>query len=265
MPNLIRVLPTGAWRPYRATEAHTVVGTLIVDPTAAYPPLRTRRPLYVWLPPTYASESERRYPVLYMQDGQNLFDEALAYGGSEWRVDETLTTLAGEGIEAIAVGISHGGARRVREMTPFGAGNLGEAYLACIADTIKPRIDAEFRTYPDAIHTTMIGSSMGGLISLFAFFNRPDCFANAGVLSPALWPAHGAIANVVHRAPYLPGRIYLDNGTQEPSARPMADLLRAKGYDRNLMYVSDKGGRHTESDWARRLPNALRFLLSTQQ
>jgi predicted alpha/beta superfamily hydrolase len=265
--------PARPWRDYtddyteqkeQADRApHTVTGTLLVDARAPHPQLGVRRPLYVWLPPSYATAPERRYPVLYMHDAQNLFDAALAFGGREWQVDESLTALAAEGMEAIVVGISHGGRRRVRELTPFGANNLGEAYLACITDTIKPRVDATFRTLPERDHTTMVGSSMGGLMSLFAFFHRPDLFGAVGVLSPALWPAHGAIGNMVRRAPYVPGRIYLDNGTHEPSARPMAETLRTKGYnDANLRYVVDKGGHHSEADWARRLPNALRFLLA---
>lgn len=259
------VTPAREWRAYPSHAPHTVVGTLLVDPQASYTQLATRRPLYVWLPPSYATAAQQRYPVLYMHDAQNLFDAALAFSSTEWQVDETLSALAQEGIEAIVVGISHGAAQRVREMTPFGASNLGEAYLACITDAIKPRIDASFRTRPERDHTAIIGSSMGGLISLFAYFHRPDCFGAAGVFSPALWPAHGAISNMVRQAAYVPGRIYLDNGTHEPSARPMAELLHTKGYtNANFRYVSDKGGRHTEADWARRLPDALRFLLSPQ-
>ncbi len=250
------------WHAYPTHAPHTVVGKLLVDAHAPHPPLGGTRPLYVWLPPSYATKPNRRYPVIYMHDAQNLFDEALAFGGTEWQVDETLTALAEEGMEAIAVGVSHGEARRVREMNPFGAANLGESYVACMCNTIKPRIDASFRTLADRDHTAIVGSSMGGHISLFAYFHRPDLFGAAGVLSPSLWPAHGAISNMVRRAPFVPGRIYLDNGGHEPSARPMAELLRAKGYNNaQLRYLYDRSGHHTEADWARRLPDALRFLL----
>jgi predicted alpha/beta superfamily hydrolase len=263
MRSTVRIAPTTRWRTYPAEAPHTVTGTLLVDARAPHPLLGGARPLYAWLPTSYASQPARRYPVLYMHDAQNLFDAALAFGGAEWQVDETMMGLAAEGIEAIVVGISHGEARRVREMTPFGASNLGEAYVATLANTIKPRIDTHFRTLPDRDHTTIMGSSMGGLISLFAYFHRPDVFGAAGVMSPALWPAHGAISNVVRRAPYTPGRLYIDNGAHEPSARGMVDLLRDKGYtDAALRYVYDRAGRHSEADWARRLPDALRFLLA---
>ena len=254
--------PLRPWREYPSLPPHTAEGNLLVYPRAPHPQLGVMRPLYVWLPPSYHRTPTQRYPVLYMHDAQNLFDAALAFNGTEWRVDETMTALAAEGREAIVVGVSHGEAQRVREMTPFGANNRGEAYLACIADAIKPRIDAGFRTLPDREHTTIAGSSMGGLISLFAYFHRPDLFGAVGVFSPALWPAHGAISNMVGRAPFVPGRIYIDNGAHEPSARTMVDILRAKGYDdASLRYVFDKRGHHAEADWARRLPDALRFLL----
>lgn len=251
------------WLPYTAPAPHGIAGLLLVDASAAYPALHTTRPLYVWLPPAYRDEPERRFPVLYMHDAQNLFDPAQAHGGSDWQVDETLTALAHEGLQAICVGITHGGARRVREMTPF-ANGLGEAYLDCIVRTFKPRIDTTFRTQPARDATFILGSSMGGLISLYAFFQHPDTFGGAGVLSPALWPAHGEIFNLVRRAPFRPGRLYIDHGTREPSAHAMVELLRTKGYDDStLRYVRERGGEHTESAWARRLPHALRFLLGT--
>jgi predicted alpha/beta superfamily hydrolase len=203
--------------------------------------------------------------VLYMQDGQNLFDRGTAFGGEEWQVDETLEALAAEGLEAIAVGLPHAGDDRLSEYSPFSYRRPGRGndYLAFVVDTVKPLIDTAFRTQPDREHTGLLGSSMGGLISLYGFFHRPTVFGLVGSLSPALWYAGNAIYDFVRAAPTPPGRLYLDHGSQENSAARMARLLREKGYqdEADLRYVREPGGTHNEAAWARRLPDALRFLL----
>ena len=246
---------------YRAGQPHTVTGQVRVLPALHSPQLGNARDVLVYLPPSY-NTSDRRYPVLYMQDGQNLFDAGTGFGGQEWRVDETLEMLAGEGLEAIAVGLPHAGENRVPEYNPKPRGH-GNDYLAFVTDTVKPLIDATFRTQPHREHTGLLGSSMGGLISLYGFFHRPTVFGLVGSLSPALWYAGSMIYNLVSEAPFIPGRIYLDHGTRENSATRMAQLLRQKGYrdEIDLRYVKEEGGEHTESAWARRLPDALRFLL----
>lgn len=251
------------WQPYPTDPPHTVTGHLLIQPQTQIPQLHTQRPVLVHLPPSYFI-SDRRYPVLYMHDGQNLFDAATSFAGTEWQVDETLQQLAGEGIETIAVGIYHGDKQRIHEYTPFARWHgKGERYLDFLVQTLKPAIDRSFRTQPDPPHTGLIGSSMGGLISLYGFFQHPQVFGLAGVISPALWVAHGAIYEFVRSAARNPGRIYLDHGTRESSARPMMQILKEKGYQfgRDLHYVAEKGGHHSEHDWARRLPDALRFLL----
>lgn len=259
--------PAPAWRPYAAwspTPHHSVVGDVRVWPDFYSPQLDNRRRLLLYLPPGYAS-SERRYPVIYFQDAQNVFDRATSFGGQEWEADETLEALNAQGRAAIAVALDHGGEQRNQEYNPFPGWwpARGDAYLAFLADTVKPQIDAQFRTKPDRAHTLIVGSSLGGLISLYAFFRRPEVFGAVGALSPALWPVHGAIYNFVREAPFSEGRIYLDHGTRENSAQPMYDLLKEKGYRarRHLKFVAEAGGEHTESAWARRLPEALRFLL----
>ncbi len=220
-----------------------------------------------------------------MNDGQNLFDVATSFAG-EWYADETMEELADEGIEAIVVGIPNMGDRRFHEYMPFPEPNLqdvqGDAYVAFIAETLKPVIDRDFRTLPDAASTGIAGSSLGGLISLYAVFRRPQTFGLAGVFSPALrWGRDGIFA-FVQQAPFAPGRIYLDVGTAEGiglaggssqrsfaqrylnEVRKMQRLLLKKGYrqDHDLLYVEEAEGIHHESAWARRLPDALRFLLS---
>jgi predicted alpha/beta superfamily hydrolase len=250
---------------YRNAE-HTAVGEVLVLPGLYSPQLDNQRDVLVYLPPAHA-DGASRFPVLYMHDGQNLFDGGTAFGGNEWQVDETLEALSGEGLPAIAVGLLNAGEARVREYSPFpGFGEArGGAYLAFLIETVKPLIDGAFRTQPGREHTGIIGSSMGGLISLYGFFRHPEVFGLAGGLSPALWYTRGAIYDFVSKAAYVPGKIYLDNGTRESSAARMERLLVEKGYQpgRDLLYVVEDGGRHTETAWAGRLPNALRFLLGS--
>ena len=255
-----------SWIPYdeyRQAE-HSVAGDLRVLPGLYSPQLNNSRDVLVYLPPGH-EDAGRQFPVLYMQDGQNLFDRGTAFAGNEWQVDETLEVLSAEGLSAIVVGLPHSGEARLLEYSPFRgfAEARGDAYLAFLIDTVKPLIDAAYHTWPQREHTGLVGSSMGGLISLYGFFRHPEVFGLVGSFSPALWYARGAIYDYVTKAPFVPGRIYLDNGTRENSAARMERLLVEKGYEpgRDLLYVVEEGARHTETAWAGRLPNALRFLL----
>lgn len=274
------------WRTYLEhiqIREHSVVGALQVLPELYSPQLDNKRDILVYLPPSYA-ESVRRYPVLYMHDGQNLFDAATSYAG-EWQVDETCEALAEEGIELIVVGIPNAGLRRLDEYSPFyserDGGGQGDQYLAFLAETLKPLIDQEFRTLPGREHTGIMGSSMGGLISLYAAFRRSETFGIIGAMSPSLWFAGTAIFPYIRRQPFVPARIYLDVGTREGGNSPvdrllhhassrryfgnvfrMHELLVGKGYRpaHDLHYVEEALAVHNEAAWARRLPDALRFL-----
>ena len=256
--------------PLGAGDGHTVAGTLKLRADVWSPQLHNRRDLLVYIPPSYPG-GQGRYPVIYMHDGQNLFDRATSYAG-EWRVDETMEAESRRGIEAIVVGIPNVGVQRLDEYSPFrdqrGLGGQGEAYLRFLVETVKPCIDRDFRTLPGRAHTAIIGSSMGGLISLYAFFRYPAVFGLVGAMSPALWFAGRAIFRYVQKAPFPGGKIYLDIGTDEgrgmaQDARRMQALLRVKGYrpGHDLLYVEERGARHHESAWARRLGPALRFLM----
>ncbi len=246
------------------------------------PQLDNKRDILVWLPPDYAT-SERRYPVIYVHDAQNIFANELSFVG-EWGFDETMTALASEGISAIIVGVNNMGEARRVEYSPFdweyGKG-LGDAYLAFLTDTLKPLIDTHFRTQTHPSHNGLLGSSMGGLISLYGIAIS-DVFGFGGVFSPYFAPDNGAIHRVVEQRLSPNKRIYMDVGTREAdnlnvppeekdvasqryleSVRQMDRLLRQKGYDdHHYLYVEDEGGIHHEIAWARRLPNAIRFLLS---
>jgi len=237
------------------------------------PELENRRDVLVYLPPSYHG-SRRSYPVLYMHDGQNLFDPDTSFAG-EWGVGRILDAAARRGLEAIVVGVPNMGAERLDEYSPFhdeglGEGGRGAAYGAFLASTLKPLVDRRFRTRPSRETTLMVGSSMGGLISLYALFHRPDVFGGAGALSPSLWFAAGAIFADIARAPFVPARIYLDIGTLEgaehvANARRMRDLLQAKGYrtGRDLRWLESRCGRHDERSWGRRFARALPWLLGT--
>lgn len=233
------------------------------------PQLRNRRATDVYLPDSYG-DGRRRYPTVYMQDGQNLSDPSIAFGGKTWSLHEGLAWLARRGIEPIVVGI-HNTPGRLAEYSPFPdakhGGGDGDRYARFLIDTVKPRIDAAFRTKKDRDSTVVAGSSMGGLLSVFAFFRRPSPFGAAAVLSPSIWFGGRQILKFVEDARTTRGRIYLDVGTEEgagtlQNTRALNRLLRRKGYRKGtLHYVEAEGGRHTETDWAWRLPQALEFLL----
>lgn len=261
------------WQSYSSyvlRTRHSVVGNLQVLPGVVSPQLGNARDLFVYLPPSYGT-GDRRYPVLYMHDGQNLFDAALSYAG-EWQVDETMELLAAEGREAIVVGVPNMGYDRLLEYGPFAELRHGEsradAYLAFLAGTVKPLIDRDFRTLPDRANTGVAGSSMGGLISLYAFFRSPGVFGFVGSLSPALWFAERAIFAVIEAAELVPGKIYLDAGTDEgpdmlANTRDLEQLLRTRGYHPgwDMRYVEEPKATHCESAWTGRLRDALMFLL----
>ena len=271
------------WQDYKKNRGkHTVTGTLLVQENIHSPQLDNLRDILVYLPPGYHQE-DKHYPVIYMHDGQNLFDSETSYAG-EWGADETLEKLSAEGIACIAVGIPNIGADRHHELSPFPkrfeSRGLGDAYLGFIIETVKPMIDEAFRTLLGREHTGILGSSMGGYISLYGFLAHPDIFGLAGVFSPAFFFGKDAIFPFAEKQVFNPGKIYMDVGTEEGSgwpwflrkrvtkrfiqqAREMEMLLLDKGYitGKTLLYIEDEGAIHHESAWANRLPDALRFLL----
>lgn len=276
------------WLDYKTTvAAHTVVGDLRLYRDFYSPQLQNHRDLLVWLPPGYA-EGQRRYPVLYMHDGQNLFDEHTTNFG-EWRVDETMTQLSAEGLEAIIVGLPNLREERRAEYSPypdasygFPSEGKGHPYMRFIVETVKPFIDHSFHTRPEVAATGIAGSSMGGLISLYGLLAFPDVFGYCGAFSTAYWFGERGLLGTIRQRAQGAGRIYLDVGTAEGptlagsiynqgdldaaylhGVREVRDALIAGGYvvGQNLMYVETEGAVHNEAAWARRLPDALRYLL----
>jgi predicted alpha/beta superfamily hydrolase len=237
------------------------------------PGLGRSRTVRLYLPPGYQGGGGR-YPVLYMHDGQNLFDDATAYAG-EWGVDETLNTLAKtRGLRVIVVGVDNGGAERIHELNPFdepdyGKGE-GEAYLAFIVDVLKPWIDRHYRTFADRRHTAIMGSSMGGLISTYALSRYPRVFGAAGILSPAYWLAPQLFDAISSRPPPSTARIYFYAGGSESETmladmKHMVEVLRRAGLPaRNLTVVVNPVGRHNEAAWRAEFPRAASWLFSKE-
>jgi predicted alpha/beta superfamily hydrolase len=256
--------------------AHTTASSetrLELLPSFPSPQLDNRRDILVYLPPSYDG-SDRTYPVVYMQDGQNLFDPATSYAG-DWKLGKVLASSARRGLELIVVAVANKGPERLMEYGPFvdpvQGGGAGDRYLDFLVETLKPAIDRRFRTRAAQRHTGIAGSSMGALISLYGYFRAPSAFGFAAVLSPSLWFAGDAVFPVVESAAYVPGRLYLDIGTLEgpehvARARRMRDLLRAKGYrlGRDFRWLESRCGMHNEASWGRRFARALPFLVPSE-
>jgi predicted alpha/beta superfamily hydrolase len=282
-------MPALRWTQYappRRVARSTVVGDLRVLRGLPGPAQGPDREILVHLPPG-TERSGRRYPVLYMHDGQNLFDAATSRR-STWNVDETLGVLAAEGLELIVVGIPNAGEGRYAEYTPYhgrgprwGTGGGGRAYARWIVEVVKPAVDAAWPTGPERASTGVLGSSLGGLVSLWAVIAHPGTFGLVGSMSTAVTPGQQEVIRRLARLPDPPVRAYVDVGGREadgdaPSpgmarlwsaaavreARQVRDALLTSGLreDETLRYVEDAAAAHREEHWARRLPDALRFL-----
>jgi len=239
--------------------------------------LKSPRDIIVYLPPDYQTAHDRRYPVLYMNDGQNLFDAATAFAGNEWGLDETAERMiAAQEIQPlIIVGIYNTGYERIAEYTHVkdkrGRGGRARAYGKLIVNELKPLIDQEFRTLPGAANTGIGGSSLGGLVSMYFGLEHPEVFGKLLVMSPSVWWANTAILKKVSKVRHkIRQKIWLDVGTQEDSnpeicVRQVAQLRDAmveKGWVLNdeLAFTVAEGAGHNEWAWGHRAPQALKFL-----
>ncbi len=239
----------------------------VLDTAFLIPQLKRTRRISVYLPASYAKDPKKKYPVLYMQDGQNLFDEATAFSG-EWGVDEYLDTQTFK--ECIVVAIDHGNAKRLTEYNPYNNERFGEgegkAYAAFLAKTLKPFIDKNFRTLKSRDKTFVAGSSMGGLISLYAVMAYPKVFGVAGVFSPAFHVAGEQLLKDIEREAFkqdirlffYAGRMESDNLVTEVTK--VADKLRTHDNIRISTLVSDYG-KHTEADWRKAFPEFYYWLM----
>lgn len=237
------------------------------------PQLARARRVWLYLPPDYES-TDRRYPVLYMHDGQNVFDAATAYA-EEWGVDEALDTLHAEGDPGvIVVAVDNGQELRADEYIPWpsrevGGGGEGAEYVTFLVETLKPYIDARCRTRPGRLDTGVAGSSLGGLVSLYAGLEHPDVFGRIGVFSPAFWVAP-SVFDLAAEATLATGtRVYMVTGGREGERadayagdhRRMAELLRATAEPgAEIEAVIRPEGTHSERFWRQAFPGAYRWL-----
>jgi predicted alpha/beta superfamily hydrolase len=242
--------------------------------------LRNRRDILVYLPPGYSRFSGRRYPVLYLHDGQNVFDAATAFGGVEWGVDETAQQLLRKKLiePLIIVAIANTGEDRIHEYAPTPAQidppkrkrsrGLLRNYGRFLTEELKPFIDRKYRTKREAEFTALGGSSLGGLATLVLGLWFPNYFTRLAVMSPSIWWDDCAIYKIVDALDETakpPLRIWLDTGTHEPGwerAAALRDRLLEKGWrlHDDLHYLEVEGANHSEGAWAARVDPILRFL-----
>jgi predicted alpha/beta superfamily hydrolase len=249
--------------------------------------LGEKRKILVFLPPSYESEPNRNYKVLYTQDGQSVFDERTALHYSEWGLDEAAQRLMqkGEMEDIIIVAVSNGGSAqsRSRDYTSkadqrYGGGEA-DRYLNFLTDELKPMVDATYRTRKDPESTGILGSSLGGLFSLYAGFQSPDTFGLVGAMSPSLWYAGQDMLQRLQQGPTdaaKPDKIWLDMGTAEADSRwsldPVGEFHRAEqavtemGYqpESNFFPRLIEGGEHTNEAWRNRAESFLRTMYSPE-
>ena len=236
----------------------------IIDTTFLIPQLNRTRKVWVYLPPSY-NISKKKYPVLYMHDGQNVFDDLTSFSG-EWGVDEALDTLAIKTRECIVVGIDNGGSKRINEYCPYdfslqggqkGNGE-GDLYVRFLAKTLKPFIDKKYRTLKDRKNTFTAGSSMGGLISMYAVVKYPKVFGGAGVFSPAFWVGPKIFDDIKTKGKKVNSKIYFYAGDEEGESMVPLTIKAFNEMHRvsksKMSTVIRSGGKHNEARWRMEFP-----------
>ena len=240
------------------------------------------RQLRVWLPPGYTSAENqgRRYPVFYLNDGQNLFDPATAFAGVDWHVGESLLRLIGESAvpPMIVVGIDNATVERIREFLPYKAlyppvsKPLGKRYPDFLIHEIMPFIQRTYRVAKGARNTGLGGSSLGALIALYTVISRPGVFGKLLLESPSLFVSNRQLLKDSRTVVSWPQRIFLGVGTQESrqrdrdqrivdDVRSLAHTLHLAGLrERRLRLEIQEGASHCEAAWAERFPRAATFL-----
>ena len=251
-----------------AEKKHTASNHVhIINENFEIPQLGRQRRVWIYLPADYQS-SKNKYPVIYMHDGQNLFDDYTASFG-KWGVDDILDKLPAQK-QCIVVGIDHGGSYRLAEYDPFdskyGSGQ-GKEYVDFLVKTLKPYIDNHYRTKPDARHTTVAGSSLGGLISMYAALKYPNVFGNAGIFSPAFWIAP-EIYDLAQKTRLPAGSaFYFVCGDAESKSmvaemQKMAAIIRSKNTKQKPPVVIIKGAGHNEKQWNGDFPGFYNWLIA---
>jgi len=239
---------------------------LIVDTAFFMPQLGRSRRVWIYLPSSYNS-SKKRYPVLYMHDGQNVFDNLTSYSG-EWGVDEALDTLGLKYKESIVVGIDNGGDKRMSEYCPYDfslfANNNkpdkgeGQLYIDFLVKTLKPFIDKKYRTLKNKSNTSIAGSSMGGLISMYAVLKYPKVYGEVGVFSPAFWVAPKLFDDIKTKGKKVNSKIYFYAGKEEgetmvPLTLKVFNEMHSVSKSK-MTTVIRTDGKHNEARWRMEFP-----------
>jgi len=256
-------------------EEHTNVGNVTIIEDFNIPELGRKRDIWIYVPPDYQDSPSKHYPVLYMHDGQNLFD-VITSSSREWGIDETLEDFFenGETEGVIVVGIENGGAHRTQEYSPWEfqldneiLGGEGDEYVDFLVNTLKPHIDENYRTLPDRENTGIAGSSMGGLISLYAAIKYQGIFSKVCAMSSSFWIGYDNMMSFLTSNPKEDNMlIYLDAGELEgqdmvDNTNRVYDKLLGIGFSQDeLMKILDEDGEHNEAFWRERFPNAFLWL-----
>jgi len=228
----------------------------------------------VWTPPGYARSSER-FPVLYLHDGQNMFDAATSFAGEVWAADGAARALAAEGLPCLLVAVCVRPTHRGNDYLPFAIGandfqTTAPAYQTFLAQTLKPHIDARYRTRPEREYTAQAGSSFGGVASLYGTLSRPDVWGTCGAFSPSLWVQDGALPDFARQHPAPGLRLYVDMGTHEglfveDAAATVRQTrwfaARSAPFVREVKLQIGEGHWHDEPAWRARLPEFLHWWL----
>lgn len=241
----------------------------VLDRTFKIQELDRTRKVRIYLPPGYEGGAES-YPVLYMHDAQNLFDDVTSFVG-EWGVDENLNDLSkAENLNLIVVGIDNGQEHRNTELTPWENERLGkpegEAYVRFLVEVIKPYIDQHYRTKPDRVNTAVMGSSLGGLISHYAIYKYPEVFSKAGIFSPSYWVSEKVYGFTRKNPVPKDSRLYLLVGEKEGPMMyepmdQMYEFIKEQGHpEENISAKTNPDGEHNERFWRGEFSEAVKWL-----
>ena len=253
-------------RKHTATE-----NVKIISEKFEIPQLKTTRRIWIYLPKDYET-SHKKYEVMYLQDAQNLFDDATSYAG-EWQVDETLNKIFEKtGKSLIVVGIDNGGEKRIEELSPYknakyGGGN-GDNYVKFIVETLKPFIDKNYRTKPQRKYTTIGGSSLGSLISVYAAVKYPETFGKVLAFSSAFWFnakemnefISSSKVNLKQQKYYFIQGKHEDEDMEEQTNRVIENLKSKNVKSQNIFLKIDEDGKHNEMYWRREFEGAVLWL-----
>jgi len=243
----------------------------VLSETFEIPQLNKKRRVHVLLPHDYYEQPDRHYPVLYMTDAQNLFGDGSPYGN--WKIDKSLAKLAVEGkADVIIVAIDHAGEERIQEFSPYDNPRLGKGlgllFLKFVTETLKPHVDKNYRTKPDRLNTGMGGSSVGGLLSIYAALMFPNIFGRLMIFSPSLWISQRVYFDAIHFFEPFETRIYIYAGGKEganmiPNVHKMEETLHNQGFGYSRVKINtsiDPEGQHNEKRWSKEFPIALKWL-----